>query len=75
MFYSIDRPDALNAFRPEMLDELARLLGLIEKDLSIVVVILEGRARHSRLASTSRSFRVSILKAAKWVISLMSLLE
>ena len=44
-FIRLNRPDALNAFRPEMLDELARLLGLIEKDLSIVVVILEGKGK------------------------------
>ena len=44
-FIRLNRPDALNAFRPEMLGELARLLGLIEKDLSIVVVILEGKGK------------------------------
>ena len=44
-FIRLNRPDALNAFRPEMLDELSRLLGLIEKDLSIVVVILEGKGK------------------------------
>ena len=44
-FIRLNRPDALNAFRPEMLDELARLLGLIEKDLSVVVVILEGKGK------------------------------
>ena len=44
-FIRLNRPDALNAFRPEMLDELSRLLGLIENDLSIVVVILEGKGK------------------------------
>ena len=29
-FIRLNRPDALNAFRPGMLDELARFLGLIE---------------------------------------------
>ncbi|MFL2526375.1 MAG: enoyl-CoA hydratase/isomerase family protein [Candidatus Azotimanducaceae bacterium] len=44
-FIRLNRPDSLNAFRPEMLEELARLLGLIENDLSIVVVILEGKGK------------------------------
>ena len=44
-FIRLNRPDALNAFRPEMLDELSRLLGLIENDLSIVVVIFEGKGK------------------------------
>ena len=44
-FIRLNRPDALNAFRPEMLNEISRLLGLVEKNPSIVVVILEGQGK------------------------------
>ena len=44
-FIRLNRPEALNAFRPQMLDEIARLLGLVEKDLSVVVVVLEGQGK------------------------------
>ena len=41
----LNRPDALNAFRPEMLQEIARLMGLVEENLDIVVVLLEGNGK------------------------------
>ena len=41
----LNRPDALNAFRPEMLHEIARLMGLVEENLDIVVVLLEGNGK------------------------------
>ena len=44
-FIRLNRPDALNAFRPEMLQEIARLMGLVEENLDIVVVLLEGNGK------------------------------
>ncbi len=41
----LNRVDALNAFRPEMLEEIARLMALIEDDLGVGVVLLEGNGK------------------------------
>jgi enoyl-CoA hydratase/carnithine racemase len=41
----LNRPEALNAFRPEMLDGMAALLGQAEGDDKVAVVVLEGAGR------------------------------
>ena len=41
----LNRPDALNAFRPEMLQEITRLMALIEEDMEVGVVLLEGNGK------------------------------
>ena len=42
---TLNRPDALNAFRPEMLIELERLLLAADGDPSVTVIVLEGEGR------------------------------
>ena len=41
----LNRPDALNAFKPEMLQEITRLMALIEEDVEVGVVLLEGNGK------------------------------
>ena len=42
---TLNRPDALNAFRPEMLQGIAQLLDAANTDAQVSVVILEGAGR------------------------------
>jgi enoyl-CoA hydratase len=42
---TLNRPDALNALRPEMLTELTRLLRQADEDRSVSVVVLQGSGR------------------------------
>ena len=42
---TLNRPDALNAFRPEMLIEIERLLFAADKQSDISVIVLEGAGR------------------------------
>lgn len=42
---TLNRPDALNAFRPEMLQGIAKLLDAANTDAQVSVVILEGAGR------------------------------
>lgn len=42
---TLNRPDALNAFRPEMLQGIAQLLDAANTDARVSVVILEGAGR------------------------------
>jgi len=42
---TLNRPDALNAFRPEMLKGIAKLLDAANTDAQVSVVILEGAGR------------------------------
>ena len=42
---TIDRPDALNAITPTMLDELNRAVARVAADDSVRVVVLTGRGR------------------------------
>ena len=41
----LNRPEALNAFRPEMLHEIKRLVEETEEDPSLSVIVLEGAGR------------------------------
>ncbi|MAI79898.1 MAG: enoyl-CoA hydratase [Deltaproteobacteria bacterium] len=41
----LNRPKALNAFRPEMLDEIERLVRLASRDEATSVIVLEGAGR------------------------------
>ena len=41
----LNRPDALNAFRPEMLHEIRRLVEQAEDDVTVSVIVLEGAGR------------------------------
>jgi enoyl-CoA hydratase/carnithine racemase len=41
----LNRPDALNAFRPEMLDNIERLVLHAEDDEEVAVIVLEGAGR------------------------------
>lgn len=41
----LNRPDALNAFRPEMLDNIGRLVSQAQDDDEIQVIVLEGAGR------------------------------
>ena len=42
---TLNRPDALNAFRPEMLEGIAQLIDAANTDTMVAVVILEGAGR------------------------------
>lgn len=42
---TLNRPDALNAIRPEMLTELSRLLRQADEDSSVAAIVLQGAGR------------------------------
>jgi enoyl-CoA hydratase len=42
---TLNRPDALNAFRPEMLEGIAQLIDAANTDAMVAVVVLEGAGR------------------------------
>jgi enoyl-CoA hydratase/carnithine racemase len=42
---TLNRPEAMNAFRPEMLEAIAELIEKSSEDQSVSVVVLEGEGR------------------------------
>ncbi len=42
---TLNRPDALNALRPEMLDGIRNLITETENDKNISVIVIEGAGR------------------------------
>ena len=42
---TLNRPDALNALRPEMLDGIRKLIKETENDKNISVIVIEGAGR------------------------------
>ena len=49
---TLNRPEALNAFRPEMLEGIAQLIDAANTDAMVAVVVLEGSGRAFLLALT-----------------------
>ena len=47
---TLNRPDALNSIRPEMLDGIRKLIVNTENDENISVIVIEVRAGHFQLA-------------------------
>jgi enoyl-CoA hydratase len=63
-----NRPKALNAINPQVVDEVQRALDEVEKDPSIKVVVLTGEGEKAFVAGADISYMVNLspLAARKW---------